>query len=183
MFVMILLGVIVGIVINNLFPGLNRFLLTAIRLLILPLVVGLGYEFIMFAGKHDNVFTRILSAPGLWMQRITTKEPTEDMLEIAIISLKCALRDDFPEFKEFYELKAWEPKAQYADEAADCCDKASENADESDASTELTNESDNAEAIDESSAENKTISLDSESSAKNSDGEGSSESKNSDDAS
>jgi hypothetical protein len=52
------------------------------------------------------------------MQRITTKEPTEDMLEIAIISLKCALRDDFPEFKEFYELKAWEPKKE-APEAAD----------------------------------------------------------------
>lgn len=110
MFVMILLGVVVGIVINNLFPGLNRFLLTAIRLLILPLVVGLGYEFIMFAGKHDNPVTRALSAPGLWMQRITTREPTEDMLEIAIISLKCSLRDDFDEFKEFFELRSWEKK-------------------------------------------------------------------------
>ena len=110
MFVMILLGVIVGIVINNLFPGLNRFILTAIRLLILPLVVGLGYEFIMFAGKHDNPITRALSAPGLWMQRITTREPTEDMLEIAIISLKCSLRDEFDEFKEFYELRSWEKK-------------------------------------------------------------------------
>ena len=110
MFVMILLGIIVGIVINNLFPGLNRFIITAIRLLILPLVVGLGYEFIMFAGKHDNPITRALSAPGLWMQRITTREPTEDMLEIAIISLKCSLRDDFDAFKEFFELRSWEPK-------------------------------------------------------------------------
>jgi len=110
MFVMILLGIIVGIVINNLFPSLNRFLLTAIRLLILPIVVGLGYEFIMFAGKHDNPVTRALSAPGLWMQRITTREPTEDMLEVAIISLKASLRDDFDEFKEFYELRSWEPK-------------------------------------------------------------------------
>ena len=110
MFVMILLGIVVGIVINNLFPSLNRFALSGIRLLILPLVVGLGYEFIMFAGKHDNAVTRILSAPGLWMQRITTKEPTEDMLEIAIISIKCALRNDFPEFKEFYELRSWEMK-------------------------------------------------------------------------
>ena len=110
MFVMILLGIVVGIVINNLFPGLNRFVITAIRLLILPLVVGLGYEFIMFAGKHDNPITRALSAPGLWMQRITTREPTEDMLEIAIISLKCSLRDDFDEFKEFFELRSWEPK-------------------------------------------------------------------------
>lgn len=110
MFVMILLGIVVGIIINNLFPDLNRLALSGIRLLILPIVVGLGYEFIMFAGKHDNPVTRILSAPGLWMQRITTKEPTEDMLEIAIISIKCALRNDFPEFKEFYELRSWEKK-------------------------------------------------------------------------
>ena len=118
MFVMILLGIIVGIVLNNIFPNLNRFALSAIRLLILPLVVGLGYEFIMFAGKHDNIVTRALSAPGLWMQRITTREPTEDMLEIAIISIKCALRDDFDEFKEFYELEGWIPKeAKEAEEA------------------------------------------------------------------
>lgn len=110
MFVMILLGVAVGIALNNIFPNFNRLALSAIRLGILPLVVGLGYEFIMFAGKHDNTVTRILSAPGLWMQRITTREPTEDMLEIAIISIKCALRDDVPEFKEFYELRSWEKK-------------------------------------------------------------------------
>ncbi len=110
MFVMILLGIAVGILVNNLFPTLNRFALTGIRLLILPFVMGLGYEFIMFAGKHDNLFTRALSAPGLWMQNITTKEPTEEMLEVAITSIKCALRDDFPEFKEFYDNREWEPK-------------------------------------------------------------------------
>lgn len=114
MFVMIILGVFVGIFVNNVFP-FNRFVLTAIRLLILPLVVGIGYEFIMFAGKHNNVFTRVLSAPGLWMQKITTKEPTEDMLEIAIISLKCALRDDIPEFNEFFEAKSWEKKTDEAE--------------------------------------------------------------------
>ena len=107
MFVMIFIGIVVGIILNNVFPNMNRFLLSAIRLLILPFVVGIGYEFIMFAGKHDNVITRALSAPGLWMQRITTREPTLDMLEIAIISIKCALRDEFPEFKEFYELRSW----------------------------------------------------------------------------
>ena len=112
MFVMILIGVAVGILLNNLFPDAPRILITAIRLLILPFVVGIGYEFIMFAGKHDNFITRALSAPGLWMQKITTKEPTEDMLEIAIISIKCALRDDFPEFNAFYELKSWEKKEE-----------------------------------------------------------------------
>ena len=119
MFVMILLGIFVGIIINNIFPQLGRLALSAIRLAILPLVVGLGFEFIMFAGKHDNPITRALSAPGLWMQKITTKEPTLEMLEIAIISIKCALRDDFPEFKEFYEAKSWEPQVEEIENQAD----------------------------------------------------------------
>jgi len=110
MFFMILLGICAGLFVKMIIPGLNTWAYTGIRLLILPLVMGLGYEFIMFAGRHDNFFTRILSAPGLWVQRITTKEPTPDMLEIAIISIKCALRDDYPEFKEFYEARAWEKK-------------------------------------------------------------------------
>ena len=116
MFVMIFIGIAVGIILNNVFPNMNRFLLSAIRILILPFVVGIGYEFIMFAGKHDNVITRALSAPGLWMQRITTCEPTLDMLEIAIISIKCALRDEFPEFKEFYENSGWVSKKTDAEE-------------------------------------------------------------------
>ncbi len=160
MFVMILLGIAVGIVLNNVFSTWPRYLIVALRLLILPLVVGLGYEFIRFAGKHDNVFTRILSAPGLLMQRITTKEPSEDMLEIAIISLKCALRDDFPEFKEFYELKAWEPKTEApdasvetADEAAESCDENRESADKN--AFETAEQPKETDAADTSSAENK----------------------------
>ena len=116
MFVMILLGIFAGMFVNNIFYGLPRIALTGIRLLILPFVMGLGYEFIMFAGKHDNVITRALSAPGLWVQRLTTKEPTEDMLEVAIISIKCALRADFPEFEKFYENREWEPKVEAHEE-------------------------------------------------------------------
>ena len=119
MFVMILLGVLAGIIINNLLgptfteifgETFDRVALIAVRLLILPLLVGIGYEFIMVAGKHDNFITKILSAPGLWMQRITTKEPTEKMLEVAIVSIKCALRDEYPEFKKFYDERGWETK-------------------------------------------------------------------------
>ena len=98
MFVMILLGVFVGILINRILPGLNPLAYTGIRLLILPLIVGIGYEFIMVAGKHDNPVTRFLSAPGLWMQRITTKEPNEEQLEVAICALKYALVSAFPDF-------------------------------------------------------------------------------------
>ncbi len=112
MFLMILLGIFAGLFVKILIPGLKVWAYTGIRLLILPLVMGIGYEILMLAGKHDNIFTRILSAPGLWVQRITTKEPTEDMLEIAIISIKCALRDDFPEFSEYWESRAWEKKPE-----------------------------------------------------------------------
>ncbi len=115
MFFMILLGIIAGVFIHLLIPGLPTLAYTGIRILILPLVIGIGFEYIMLAGKHDNILTRILSAPGLWVQRLTTKEPTEDMVEVAIVSTKCALRDEFPEFMEFFKSREWEKDA-----AADC---------------------------------------------------------------
>ncbi|MBQ8322161.1 MAG: DUF1385 domain-containing protein [Clostridia bacterium] len=110
MFFMILLGIFAGLIIKQLIPGLDVWAYSLIRILILPILMGIGYEVIMLAGKHDNIITRAISAPGLWVQRITTKEPTLDMLEVAITSIKCALRDDFPEFMEFYKERAWEPK-------------------------------------------------------------------------
>ena len=110
MFFMILLGIFAGLIIKTVIPGLETWAYTLMRLAILPILMGLGYEIIRLAGKHPNFITRAISAPGLWVQRITTKEPTEDMLEVAITSLKCALRDDYPEFREFYEQKPWEPE-------------------------------------------------------------------------
>lgn len=65
-------------------------------LILLPLVVGVSYEFIRLAGNNDNLFTRILSAPGLAMQRITTREPDDSMIEIAI----AAMTPCIPENKE-----------------------------------------------------------------------------------
>ena len=126
MFLTILIGIFAGFFIKTAIPGLPLWAYTVIRLGILPILMGLGYEVIRLAGKHDNVLTRIMSAPGLWAQRLTTKEPTEDMLEIAITSLKCALRDEFPEFREFYENRGWEPKADESDEAESAEDEASE---------------------------------------------------------
>ena len=55
-----------------------------IKILLLPLTMGVGYELIRLAGKHDNLFTRIISAPGMWLQRLTVFEPTDDMIECAI---------------------------------------------------------------------------------------------------
>ena len=120
MFFMILLGILAGFAVRSLLPeSAPGYLYTIIRFAILPILMGLGYEFIRFAGKHPSWFTRALSAPGLWVQRITTKEPDEAMLEVAITSLKCALRDDYPEFKQFYDEKGWE-NAECGMENAEC---------------------------------------------------------------
>ena len=81
--------------------------------------MGIGYEVLMLAGKHDNLFTRVISAPGLWVQRLTTKEPTLDMLEVAITSIKCALRDEYPEYMEFFLNREWEPKPENTSEGCE----------------------------------------------------------------
>ncbi len=89
---------IVSILINALpfIPTDIAWLRVLCKLALVPLIVGIGYEFIRFAGKHDNAFTRILSAPGLWVQRLTTKEPDESQIAVAIAALKCAMPDTFP---------------------------------------------------------------------------------------
>ena len=111
MFLMIGLGIVIGIIIRNLLPAdANTFLIFLVKFGFLPITMGVGYEILMIAGKHDNVITRLISAPGLWVQRITTKEPTLDMLEVAIVSTKCALRDEVPEFMEYWLERGWEPK-------------------------------------------------------------------------
>ena len=87
---------ILSILVNSLISWENLALRVVLKILLLPVIVGLGFEFIMYAGKHTNFFTRLLSAPGLWMQRITTREPDESQLEIAITALKLAMPDEFP---------------------------------------------------------------------------------------
>ena len=119
MFLMILLGIVAGFFLRFILQGLDGWVYYVIRLAIFPLLVGAGFEVIMIAGKHDNFITRAISAPGLWVQRITTKEPTEDMLEVAIISTKCALREEFPEFMEFYNERSWEKKDEPSEQSTD----------------------------------------------------------------
>jgi len=97
MFVMILLSILLSSALVLIFPNLadiNRMLWILIKLLIMPLVMGIGYEFIKYAGRHENLLVKILSAPGLWMQRITTKEPTDDIIEVGIEALKAVLTDN-----------------------------------------------------------------------------------------
>lgn len=59
-----------------------------IRLLLIPVIAGISYEIIRLAGRSDNILVRIISAPGLWLQRLTTKEPDDDMIEVAIASVE-----------------------------------------------------------------------------------------------
>jgi len=72
----------------------NVFLRLAARLLLLPAVVSVSYEITRFVGRHDNWFTRILTAPGLWMQNFTTQEPDDSMIEVAIEAVKLVLPEE-----------------------------------------------------------------------------------------
>jgi len=87
---------IISILFSSFITWENTALRVVIKLLMLPVIVGVGYEFIMYAGKHDNIFIRLLSAPGLLMQRLTTREPDEKQIEVAIAALKSSLPDVFP---------------------------------------------------------------------------------------
>lgn len=95
-FVMLIFSIIIYSVIAKVFPGIAqvRVLWLLLKLAFLPLVMGLGYEFIRYAGRHDNLFVKIVSAPGLWMQRFTTNEPTDDIIEVGIASLKAVIEDE-----------------------------------------------------------------------------------------
>ena len=97
MFVMIFLSVVVSLLLSFLFPNLRSFstvLWVCVKILVMPLVMGLGYEFIRYAGRHDNLFVKIISAPGLWMQRLTTKEPDDKMIEVGIAAFKAVITDN-----------------------------------------------------------------------------------------
>ncbi|MBQ7661662.1 MAG: DUF1385 domain-containing protein [Clostridia bacterium] len=92
-FVMLFISILVAML--PFVPTENLLLRLAVKLPLIPVICGLGFEFILYAGKHENKLTRILSAPGLWMQRITTREPDLAQLEIAITALKSALPEEF----------------------------------------------------------------------------------------
>ena len=70
-----------------------------LKLPLLPLIAGVGFEFLIYAGKHDNLLTKIATAPGMWMQRLTTREPDDAQIEIGITALQGALADEFPDLQ------------------------------------------------------------------------------------
>lgn len=71
--------------------ALYRIIMVVFKLMLLPIVVGITYEINRWAGKHDNKFTKILTAPGMWMQNFTTNEPDDSMIEVGIAAVKAVL--------------------------------------------------------------------------------------------
>ena len=90
---------LISIVVAMFLPWGNRLVRTLIKIAFIPLVMGVAYEFIRYAGKHENPLTRILSAPGKWFQLITTREPDEKQLAVALVALKGVL-NEYPMEKE-----------------------------------------------------------------------------------
>ena len=82
-----ILVLIVSILLFSVLPWSSTGLRVVLKLLLLPAVMGVSYELIKLAGRCDNLFTRIISAPGLWLQRLTTFEPDDSMIEVAIAAV------------------------------------------------------------------------------------------------
>ena len=102
MVISILVFSVASTVILQLIPGravlrggfLYRLIMILLKLLLLPLVVSITYEINRWAGRHDNRFTRILTAPGMWMQKFTTNEPDDSMIEVAIAAVEAVLPEE-----------------------------------------------------------------------------------------
>lgn len=96
MFLMLIVGIIVTFMITAIFDvdALPTVVWVLIKILTIPVLCGIGYEIIKFTGRHDNIFTRIVAAPGLWVQRLTTYEPDDSQIECAIEALKAVIPED-----------------------------------------------------------------------------------------
>ena len=91
LFVVIFVSILFSSAVFGVWPITSVWLRTLAHLLLLPLVVGVTYEFNRWVGRHDNPVTRVLTAPGMWLQNFTTNEPDDGMIECAIRSLELVL--------------------------------------------------------------------------------------------
>ena len=83
-----------GILIFSVVTWSNALVRTLLKICLLPLVVGIAYELIKLAGRYDNLFTRIISFPGLKIQHLTTREPDDSMIEAAIASMEAVIPEN-----------------------------------------------------------------------------------------
>ena len=92
--VVIIVAILVNTAVFTVFPAPNLLVRIAVQLLLLPLVVGIAYEFNRYVGAHDNPVTNFLAKPGMWMQNFTTYEPDDSMIEVAIEALKRVIPEE-----------------------------------------------------------------------------------------
>ena len=90
----LLIVLILSILVFSVVTWDNILIRIVLKLALLPVVCGVSYELIKLAGRYSNIFTRIISAPGLWLQRLTTREPSDDQIEVAITALERVIPDD-----------------------------------------------------------------------------------------
>lgn len=91
LFVVVAISILLFALVSAILPMSGMLVRLVVRLALLPFVVTISYECNRFVGRHDNGFTRILSAPGMWFQHFTTNEPDDSMLEVGIEALKLVL--------------------------------------------------------------------------------------------
>ena len=97
---MMFIILIVSIVVFSFVPWKGTLNRAFMKVLFLPVVVGISYEILRYTGRHTNACTRLLAAPGLWFQRLTTNEPEDDMIEVAIASVNALLPETMIEKEE-----------------------------------------------------------------------------------
>ena len=90
----LVLMIIIGIFVGFFIKVSNPFLRTILKILTLPVVMSLGYELIRYCGRHDNTLCHIVSAPGKWIQLLTTAEPDDKMMETAIAAIKAVIPEN-----------------------------------------------------------------------------------------
>ena len=90
----LLVVVVVSILVNSVVTAKNRLLRMLFHILLLPVVVGISYEINRWCGRHDNWLSAVLSAPGKWLQRITTNEPDDSMIEVAIRAIELVIPEE-----------------------------------------------------------------------------------------
>ncbi|MBE7027819.1 MAG: DUF1385 domain-containing protein [Ruminococcaceae bacterium] len=95
----LIIVMVVSIIVFSFISWDNPWTRLVLRLLLLPVVAGISYEFIKLCGRSSGLFSRIVSAPGKWLQKITTKEPDDSQLEVAIASLKAVIPENKEEAK------------------------------------------------------------------------------------
>ena len=94
LFVVVIISILVSSVFSAIWPVSNMLLRLCSRLLMLPLIVAISYEFNRMVGRYDNWLTRALSAPGMWFQYFTTNEPDDSMIEVAIKALELVIPEE-----------------------------------------------------------------------------------------